>query len=76
MTRTHGAYNLATGEILTTNKANALKRWVKKHTIRDNKWLREHGMPTLGQWVFVHGANWGDCCAKLTVKLKRMGEWS
>lgn len=40
---THLAYNTATGEILTTNRANHLKRWVKRHTESDRKWYAEQG---------------------------------
>ena len=32
---THLAYNLATGEVLTTTNGNHLKRWVKRHTAND-----------------------------------------
>ena len=73
----HVAYNLATGEILTTNRANQLKRWVARHTANDNAWAKANGEPPIGhRWVFVHGANWNDCCAKLTVKLRAIGEWA
>lgn len=67
---THAAYNLATGEVLTTNRANHLKRWVARHTANDRKWAQAHGesLPPY-RWIFAHGANWNDCAAKLAVKL-------
>lgn len=67
---THSAYNLLTGEVLTTNRANHLKRWVARHTANDVAWMRNHGEDLTGyQWIFAHGSNWDDCAAKLTVKL-------
>ena len=67
---THAAYNLATGEVLTTNRANHLKRWVARHTANDRKWAMAHGEPLPPyRWIFAHGADWNDCSAKLAVKL-------
>lgn len=68
---THAAYNLTTGEILTTNRANHLKRWVARHTVNDRKWAQAHGeeLPPY-RWVFVHGGSWDDCLAKLAAKLE------
>ena len=68
---THAAYNLTTGEILTTNRANHLKRWVARHTVNDRKWATAHGevLPPY-RWVFVHGGSWNDCSAKLAAKLE------
>ena len=66
---THLAYNLATGEVLTTNRANHLKRWVKRHTESDRKWFAEQGkeLPR-HRWVFAHGSSYTDCIAKLTAR--------
>jgi hypothetical protein len=66
---THLAYNLTTGEVLTTNHANHLKRWVARHTKSDRKWAKAHGV-TLGasKWLFAHGATYTDCVAKLTAR--------
>jgi hypothetical protein len=67
---THAAYNLATGEVLTTNRVNHLKRWVARHTANDRKWAQAHGEPFPPcRWVFAHGADWNACAAKLTAKL-------
>ena len=51
--RIHCAYNAVTGEVLTTNHANHLKRWVR----RINHWNALHGYP-VGAWVFAHGKDW------------------
>ena len=48
--RLHIAYNLVTGEVLETNHANHLKRWVNRISF----WDKKHGYPT-GKWVFAHG---------------------
>lgn len=68
----HLAYNLTTGEVLTTNHANHLKRWVKRHTANDRKWAQAHGevLPPY-RWVFAHGKDYTDCVAKLTAR----GTW-
>ena len=39
----HTAYNLATGEILTTDRANHLKRWLARHIADDRKWFEKYG---------------------------------
>lgn len=65
----HVAYNLATGEILTTNTANQLKRWVARHIAADNKWAKACGLaPIPHKWVFAHGGSYDDCIAKLTAR--------
>ena len=65
----HVAYNLATGEILTTNRARHLKRWVARHTADDNKWAKKWGLPPIPhKWVFAHGGSYDDCIAKLTAR--------
>ena len=66
---THLAYNLSTGEVLTTNRANHLKRWVARHTANDRKWAAAHGesLPCY-RWVFAHGNSYTDCCAKLAMR--------
>lgn len=63
---THLAFNQTTGEVLTTNRANHLKRWVARHTASDKKWAKAHGV-SLGasKWVFAHGGSYTDCVAKL-----------
>lgn len=38
----HIAYNLTTGEVLTTIHANALKRAVKAWTTNGDKWIFSH----------------------------------
>lgn len=45
----HVAYNIITGEVITTNHSNYLKRLVKKH----NKWNHDHNYP-VGEWRFAH----------------------
>lgn len=68
----HLAYNTTTGEILTTNRSNHLKRWVKRHDINDRKWFAAHGLPCPpSRWVFAHGKDYDDCVAKLTAR----GNW-
>jgi hypothetical protein len=66
---THLAYNLATGEVLTTNRANHLKRWVARHTANDRKYYAAIGetCPPY-RWVFAHGKSYTDCVAKLTAR--------
>ena len=52
----HTAYNLATGEILTTDRANHLKRWLARHIADDRKWFEKYGVPCPpNRWVFAHG---------------------
>lgn len=53
MRKQHAAYNITTGEVLTSNHANHLKRWVAYHIDRT---IREGG--EAGIWVFAHGKNW------------------
>ena len=66
---THLAYNLITGEVLTTNRANHLKRWVARHTANDRQWLHDNGYdPVPAKWVFAHGGSYTDCIAKLTAR--------
>lgn len=66
---THLAYNLSTGEVLTTNHANHLKRWVARHTANDRKWAAAHNeaLPPY-RWIFAHGKDYNDCVAKLTAR--------
>lgn len=45
----HIAYNIETGEVITTNHSNYLKRCVKQA----NHWNRAHNYP-LGKWLFAH----------------------
>ena len=45
----HVAYNIETGEIITTTTSNSLKRFVKQH----NRWNIEQGYP-IGTWLFAH----------------------
>ena len=46
----HIAYNLTTGEVITTTTGNALKR-----RVRDcNRWAIRYGYP-VGEWRFAHG---------------------
>lgn len=68
---THLAYNIATGEVLTTNHSNHLKRWVKRHTESDRKWFNRQGeeLPRYC-WVFAHGKDYTECVAKLTIRQK------
>jgi hypothetical protein len=45
----HIAYNLTTGEVITTTTGNALKR-----RVRDcNRWAIRYGYP-VGEWRFAH----------------------
>ena len=65
----HVAYNLVTGDILTTNSGNQLKRWVARHTSADNKWAKACGLaPIPHKWVFAHGSSCDDCIAKLRAR--------
>lgn len=65
----HLAYNLATGEVLTTNRANHLKRWVARHIANDRKYYAAIGQPCPpNRWVFAHGKDYTDCVAKLTAR--------
>jgi hypothetical protein len=65
----HLAYNLATGEVLTTNRANHLKRWVAHHIANDRKYFAAVGEPCPpNRWVFAHGKDYNDCVAKLTAR--------
>lgn len=65
----HVAYNLATGEILTTNSGNHLKRWVKRHIANDRKWFKKQGLACPpNRWVFAHGGSYDDCVAKFTAR--------
>lgn len=69
--RTHVAYCLITGEILTTNRSNYLKRWVARHSANDHEWFAAQGLPDEGhRWVFAHGKDFDDCVAKLTARKK------
>lgn len=45
----HVAYNIETGEVITTTTSNGLKRFVKQH----NQWNVEHHCTT-GTWLFAH----------------------
>lgn len=66
---THLAYNLATGEVLTTNRANHLKRWVARHIANDRKYYAAIGETCpANRWVFAHGGSYTDCVAKLTAR--------
>lgn len=65
----HVAYNLATGEILTTNRVRHLNRWVKRHDANDRKYFAAIGQPCPpSRWVFAHGGSYDDCIAKLTTR--------
>jgi hypothetical protein len=66
---THLAYNLATGEVLTTNHGNHLKRWVARHTANDRKWAMRWNEPLPRyRWVFAHGKNYDECVMKLILR--------
>lgn len=66
---THLAYNLTTGEVLTTNHGNHLKRWAAHHTANDRNWAKAHGVVLAPyRWVFAHGGNYNECVAKLTTR--------
>lgn len=68
---THLAYNVLTGEVLTTNHANHLKRWVARHTKADLEWGKAQGVEVPHKWVFAHGGTYDECIAKLTAR----GTW-
>lgn len=61
MNAKHIAYNTLTGEVLMTNRANHLKRWVA----RTERWNIANGYGK-SKWRFVHGT---DCENKLAKKL-------
>ena len=66
---THLAYNLSTGEVLTTNHSNHLKRWVARHIANDRKWFEAQGQVCHpNRWVFAHGKDYVECCAKLAAR--------
>lgn len=68
---THLAYNIGTGEVLTTNHGNHLKRWVARHTKNDIAWAKQWNEPFPPyRWVFAHGKDFDDCVAKLTARHK------
>ena len=52
--RTHAAYNIATGEVLTSNHMRRLNRRVKR----------------IERWVFAHGAGWAEKLASKTEKAR------
>ena len=52
-TRTHAAANRITGEVLTSNHGNHLKRRVAQV----ERWNLRHGYGA-GEWVFAHGKDW------------------
>ena len=65
----HTAYNLTTGEIITVNRANDLKRWVALRTANDRKWAQRFEKELQPhRWVFAHGNDLDDCIAKLTAR--------
>lgn len=65
----HLAYNLTTGEVLTTNHGSHLKRWVKRHDANCRKWFEAQGQVCPpNRWVFAHGKDYTDCIAKLTAR--------
>lgn len=66
MNAKHIAYNTLTGEVMMTNRANHLKRWVA----RTERWNIAHGYGT-GKWVFAHGNNAID---RITAKVQRGGD--
>lgn len=45
----HVAYNIETGEVITTNRSNHLKRCVTQA----QRWNIHHHYP-LGKWLFAH----------------------
>ena len=53
MKRTHAAYNITTGEVLTSKHANHLKRLVAYRT-----WANLEFGEGYSKWVFAHGKNW------------------
>jgi hypothetical protein len=53
ITMVHAAFNLTTGEVLTSTRANTLKRRVKRNTA----WDIAHGYGK-SEWVFAHGSDW------------------
>ena len=53
--RTHAAYNITTGEVLTSTSRSSLKRRVKLL----ERWSVENGYGA-GRWVFAHGADWAE----------------
>ena len=63
--RTHAAYNITTGEVLTSNHANHLNRNVASN----ERWNRAHGYEA-GRWVFAHGADWAEKLASKTEKAR------
>lgn len=53
MNRVHAAFNLTTGEVLTTNHVKHLNRRIRQIT----RWNAAHGLGP-SRWVFAHGAGW------------------
>lgn len=61
----HGAFNLATGEIILSARRCALR-----HLIRHNEaWDKAHGYYVKSEWVFAHGDH---CYEKLNAKAQRL----
>lgn len=59
MNAKHAAYNLVTGEVMMTSRANHLKRWVA----RTERWNIANGYGK-GKWRFVHGSDFEQKIAK------------
>lgn len=68
--RTHLAYNLTTGEVITSNcGSNSFKRLIACQTatnIKTDIMLREPRFKH--RWLFAHGKDFDDCVAKLKVR--------
>lgn len=62
----HIAYNIVTGEVITTTRGNHLKRLVA----RNQAWDIAHGYGK-GKWMFAHGS---DCEEKMSRRLAEGGE--
>lgn len=67
---THAAFNLATGEVIMTNRACALR-----HRICHNEaWDKAHGYYLNSEWVFAHGDHcYEELCAKVQTLLAKRG---
>jgi hypothetical protein len=67
--RTHVAYNLATGEVITSKcRGNSFKRLIAHHTATEIKTDIILGVASNYRWLFAHGESFDDCVAKLRAR--------
>ena len=68
--QTHGAFNLATGEIILSTRRCGLNRLIRHNEM----WDKAHGYYTKSEWVFAHGDHaYEKLCAKAQTLLAKRG---